>query len=292
VPAEIPPEEAPVEEPWWMEAVDWDADAEATEEGAATPLPAAAGPSDRNASPRERFDSAPRTAAAAPATTTDRSAPKPDPPPKSVTLTAPSTPPTGPPALDVPGDSGPPRHPEPRSTQQPDRDSARERSTPRAADPRAASVRSTVVVRIEAPIAKSTPDDRRTHVATGASPPGASASRPAVPPVHVEIDRMAGAALREQRPVAVSIPDASDREPMGITPAARQRRAEPTALPALPPAKPPQQIVQIDRVTVTVETPAPAPASSPTPHAAPATSRTAPPRDFRNPWASYHGRRD
>jgi hypothetical protein len=71
----------------------------------------------------------------------------------------------------------------------------------------------------------------------------------------------------------------------------------PTARPEidvlLAPAPAPQRSVFIDRVSVTVQAPAlPAP---PAPQPAPAATRNAPaaaPGTFRNPWASYHARRD
>lgn len=82
--------------------------------------------------------------------------------------------------------------------------------------------------------------------------------------------------------------------------------AEPSSTPAtasaqapdisvlLPPAPAPQRSVFIDRVSITVQAPAVPPAPA-TPRTAPATSAprgAATPSSFRNPWASYHLRRD
>jgi len=62
----------------------------------------------------------------------------------------------------------------------------------------------------------------------------------------------------------------------------------------LAPAPTPARSVFIDRVSVTVQAPVPpAPAAaSPAPVAARGASRAAAPAGYRNPWSSYHARRD
>ena len=114
----------------------------------------------------------------------------------------------------------------------------------------------------------------------------APAPRPRI--TRVAMDNRRAAPALPQRGMPAAQPAPVTRSP-GSASAARQDISV-----LLAPAPTPPRRVFIDRVSVTVQAPVPppAPATQSAPAAARSAARAAAPAAYRNPWSSYHARRD
>jgi hypothetical protein len=311
------------EEPWWLEAAEW-GDAEPVRgDDTTVPLSAdAAGRDDQRTARTELAQPAGRDIAGAgvppqgaPALRTARALAGPDAAAIDPRAAAGGAASPGHPAADATTaqQAGYPvdQADESRSTRRPAPSGPRAGTTAAVTTPTKASVssfqpgarsaRPPVVIDVQEPMVgpprvgsiTGRPLAPPTPPAASASPTPAAASASTTPDANVRPAprvTMTVASEQPRRPDAVH----SDVAPMGAPPAIA-RPQEPASAGLMPPRRS-APAVHIDRVAVTVQAPVAAPVPVPPRPAVAATPTESAPaaagRGFRNPWASYHVRRD